>query len=376
MERERRKPGARRSGGAADGRACDKKESSSQMEQLVGAQIEAVIDEFLHDLRVNRAASDNTLKAYRIDVLDCLATMNIDGLEALDRVNVDDLRAWMSSESARGYARSSMARRTVAVRGFFRWVQDQGLIDSDPAALLMTPKIPSVLPAVLTEAQAKTLMDDADAYTARGSAGAVREGHQQGSQQGQRRSECDGQRPEHQRRQTGSTPADRAIAVRDAAMMELLYATGVRVGELVGIDIADIDFAQRTVRVTGKGDKQRVVPFGAPAARALDQWLQAGRPALAGDRSGKALFLGRRGGRIDQRIVRQVVHREARKAGVPDISPHALRHSAATHMLDGGADLREVQEMLGHASLRTTQRYTHVSMEQLKQRYRQAFPRA
>lgn len=376
MERERRKPGARRSGGAADGRACDKKESSSQMEQLVGAQIEAVIDEFLHDLRVNRAASDNTLKAYRIDVLDCLVTMNIDGLEALDRVNVDDLRAWMSSESARGYARSSMARRTVAVRGFFRWAQDQGLIDSDPAALLMTPKIPSVLPAVLTEAQAKTLMDDADAYTARGSAGAAREGHQQGPQQGQRRSERGGQQPECQRHQIGGSPADHAIAVRDAAMMELLYATGIRVGELVGIDIADIDFAQRTVRVTGKGDKQRVVPFGAPAARALDQWLQAGRPALACDLSGEALFLGRRGGRVDQRIVRQVVHREARKAGVPDISPHALRHSAATHMLDGGADLREVQEMLGHASLRTTQRYTHVSMEQLKQRYRRAFPRA
>lgn len=346
------------------------------MEQLVGAQIEAVIDEFLHDLRVNRAASDNTLKAYRIDVLDCLVTMNIDGLEALDRVNVDDLRAWMSSESARGYARSSMARRTVAVRGFFRWAQAQGLIDSDPAALLMTPKIPSVLPAVLTEAQAKTLMDDADAYTARGSAGAAREGRQQGPQQGQRRSERGGQQPECQRHQTGGSPADHAIAVRDAAMMELLYATGIRVGELVGIDIADIDFAQRTVRVTGKGDKQRVVPFGAPAARALGQWLQAGRPALAGDRSGEALFLGRRGGRVDQRIVRQVVHREARKAGVPDISPHALRHSAATHMLDGGADLREVQEMLGHASLRTTQRYTHVSMEQLKQRYRQAFPRA
>ena len=373
---ERHKPGAHRLAGGTAGGADEKRESSSQMEQLVGAQIEAVIDEFLHDLRVNRAASDNTLKAYRIDVLDCLVTMNIDGLEALDRVNVDDLRAWMSSESARGYARSSMARRTVAVRGFFRWAQDQGLIDSDPAALLMTPKIPSVLPAVLTEAQAKTLMDDADAYTARGSAGAAREGHQQGLQQGQRRSERGGQQPECQRHQIGGSPADHAIAVRDAAMMELLYATGIRVGELVGIDIADIDFAQRTVRVTGKGDKQRVVPFGAPAARALDQWLQAGRPELAGDRSGEALFLGRRGGRVDQRIVRQVVHREARKAGVPDISPHALRHSAATHMLDGGADLREVQEMLGHASLRTTQRYTHVSMEQLKQRYRQAFPRA
>ncbi|MFR0569676.1 tyrosine recombinase XerC [Bifidobacterium apri] len=332
------------------------------MERLVGGQITAVIDEFLHDLRVNRAASDNTLKAYRIDVLDCLATMRIDSIEALDMVSVDDLRAWMSSDNARGYAHSSMARRTVAVRGFFRWAQDKALIDTDPAAMLMTPKIPSVLPAVLTETQAKALMDDADAHAEQGSAAATEQGHPgQGRPQGQT---------------AVSSSADRALAIRDAAMMELLYATGIRVGELVGINIVDIDFAQRTVRVTGKGDKQRVVPFGAPAARAVDQWLRVGRPVLVTEQSGEALFLGRRGGRIDQRIVRRVVHGQARDAGVPDISPHALRHSAATHMLDGGADLREVQEMLGHASLRTTQRYTHVSMEQLKQRYRQAFPRA
>lgn len=355
---ERRDHGARRADSGPDG----VRESSSRMEQLVGGQITAVIDEFLHDLRVNRAASDNTLKAYRIDVLDCLTTMHIDSIEALDMVSVDDLRAWMSSDNARGYAHSSMARRTVAVRGFFRWAQDKALIDTDPAAMLMTPKIPSVLPAVLTETQAKALMDDADAHAEQGSAVATEQGHPgQGRPQGQA---------------AASSSADRALAIRDAAMMELLYATGIRVGELVGINIVDIDFAQRTVRVTGKGDKQRVVPFGASAARAVDQWLRVGRPVLVTEQSGEALFLGRRGGRIDQRIVRRVVHGQARDAGVPDISPHALRHSAATHMLDGGADLREVQEMLGHASLRTTQRYTHVSMEQLKQRYRQAFPRA
>ena len=163
----------------------------------------------------------------------------------------------------------------------------------------------------------------------------------------------------------------------------LLYATGIRVAELVSMDIADIDFSNRTIKVTGKGNKQRVVPFGLPAQRALEIWLEQGRPVLARtatdavkSRAANALFLGARGGRIDQRIARDIVHRAAREAGVPDISPHALRHSAATHMLDGGADLREVQEMLGHSSLKTTQRYTHVSIEQLKNRYGQAFPRA
>lgn len=167
-----------------------------------------------------------------------------------------------------------------------------------------------------------------------------------------------------------------AIALRDAAMLELLYATGMRVAELVGLDVADVTFGNRTVKVTGKGDKQRVMPFGAPADKALRDWLEHGRPVLCGDMSDDAFFLGSQGGRIDQRMVRKVVHDRAREAGVPDISPHALRHSAATHMLDGGADLREVQEMLGHSSLKTTQRYTHVSIEQLKARYGQAFPRA
>ncbi|KFI91626.1 tyrosine-type recombinase/integrase, partial [Bifidobacterium stellenboschense] len=167
------------------------------------------------------------------------------------------------------------------------------------------------------------------------------------------------------------------LRLRDAAVLELLYATGIRVAELVGLDVADVDFSSRTVRVTGKGNRQRVVPFGLPAQRALLAWLDGGRPVLLhGDGSCRALFLGSRGGRLNQRIARDVVHEESRRAGVPDISPHALRHSAATHLLDGGADLREVQEMLGHSSLKTTQRYTHVSIEQLKSRYAQAFPRA
>lgn len=159
-------------------------------------------------------------------------------------------------------------------------------------------------------------------------------------------------------------------------MLEVLYATGIRVAELVSMDLGSVHYSNRTITVTGKGDKQRVVPFGVPAQHALEQWTEQGRPCLMTPRSGNALFLGARGARIDQRVVRGVVHREAARAGVPDISPHALRHSAATHMLDGGADLREVQEMLGHSSLETTQRYTHVSIEQLKSRYKQAFPRA
>lgn len=177
-----------------------------------------------------------------------------------------------------------------------------------------------------------------------------------------------------------------AIALRDAAMLETLYATGIRVAELTGLNVGDVDLASRTLRVTGKGNKQRVVPFGAPAAAALVAWLEQGRSVLiargntqAAHKSSSSrspMFLGARGGRIDQRVVRMVVHRKAQEAGVPDIAPHALRHSAATHMLDGGADLREVQELLGHASLKTTQRYTHVSIEQLKARYTQAFPRA
>jgi integrase/recombinase XerC len=170
---------------------------------------------------------------------------------------------------------------------------------------------------------------------------------------------------------------DAPVGCRDVAILELLYATGIRVGELCGLDVDDLDRERRVVRVFGKGRKERTVPFGRPAERALDRWLGSGRPALAAPGSGAALFLGARGRRIDQRAVRTMVHaRLTDVPGAPDLGPHGLRHTAATHLLEGGADLRTVQELLGHASLATTQIYTHVSTDRLRQAYRQAHPRA
>nr|WP_101622392.1 tyrosine recombinase XerC [Bifidobacterium parmae] len=339
------------------------------------------LGEFLGYLKANRGLSANTLKAYGADVGECLHVLELRGVEDLNEVTPDDLRAWMAHGS-RSHARSSMARKTVAVRRFFSWAHAHGVTAADPAAMLMTPKIPSTLPAVLTEAQAERLMDEAEERTHGGMGDGASGGRT--SRHGD----------------DGGLAA--AMRLRDAAILELLYATGIRVAELVGLDLEDVDFSNRTVRVTGKGNKQRVVPFGLPASRALEAWIARGRPAVVSkaaargghdargardvgtpsvragrtERRPDALFLGARGGRLDQRVARGVVHAESRRAGVPDISPHALRHSAATHLLDGGADLREVQEMLGHASLKTTQRYTHVSIEQLKARYEQAFPRA
>ena len=304
------------------------------------SRFEDALADYLGYLKANRGLSESTRRAYGQDVHD------------LGEATIGDLRSCLASAS-RTHARSSMARATVSVRGFFGWACEHGRIPSDPSAMLMTPKIPDTLPDVLNAVQAGRLLDDTE-----------RRCDDEAADDSNRDDDDDGDGSGH------------AVRLRDAAMLELLYATGVRVAELVGLDIGDVGFDNRTVRVTGKGNKQRVVPFGVPAGRALERWLGQGRPALARERSGDALFLGVRGGRIDPRTVRRVVHERAQAAGVPDISPHALRHSAATHLLDGGADLREVQEMLGHSSLKTTQRYTHVSMEQLKRRYAQAFPRA
>ena len=344
---------------------------------MSSTQFDGDIDSFVSYLKSNRGLSANTLKAYRADLTACLHLFELRGVTDLNEITLDDLRSWMAVES-RDHARSSMARKTVAVRGFFAWAYEHGLTTTDPAATLMTPSIPSTLPAVLTESQAKQLLDVAEHAVATNhykddGGAAVASGSGSGktadkSADTVNRSEAPARAD---KRDNARVTAE---SQRNAAILELLYATGIRVAELVSMDVADIDFSNRTIRVTGKGNKQRVVPFGLPAQRALETWLGRGRPVLA--RTGDALFLGVRGGRIDQRTARDVVHRAAREAGVPDISPHALRHSAATHMLDGGADLREVQEMLGHASLSTTQRYTHVSIEQLKDRYGQAFPRA
>lgn len=303
----------------------------------------SLVDDYITYVRANKGLGKRTQRAYESDILQCLAWCNRHGFNNISDLTTDDLRSWMAYAS-KNHARSSLARKVVAVRGFFAWCQHVGYIKSDPAEILMTPKIENMLPTVLDESQAEELMNNVDSESNNSSS-------------------CSKQ--------------SRAIELRNAAILELLYATGMRVGELTSLNVYDVNFESHTIKVTGKGNKQRVVPFGIPAFKALSAWLSSdGRKVLLQDSAETAIFLGARGKRIDQRLVRQVVHDAAKSAHVPDISPHALRHSAATHMLNGGADLREVQELLGHSSLNTTQRYTHVSIEALKQRYLQAFPRA
>jgi len=228
-----------------------------------------------------------------------------------------------------------VARRSASVRTFSAWAFEEGILTSDVAARLRAPRVDNLLPGVLTAQQAAQLLQTAADLAADGD----------------------------------------ILAVRDLAIAETLYATGVRVSELVGLDVTDLDHSQRTLRVLGKGRKERTVPYGLPAARALEGWLSRREEICAPD-AGTALFLGARGRRIDPRAARDIVHRLCAAAGVPDLGPHGLRHSAATHVLSGGADLRSVQELLGHSSLATTQRYTHVSAERLRSVYEQAFPRA
>ena len=230
-----------------------------------------------------------------------------------------------------------MARRVASVRAFTAWATRTGLIDEDPAVTLVAPRGHRELPAVLRPAQVHEVLSTA----------AVR---------------ADDADPVH---------------LRDVAVLEVMYATGVRVSELVGLDVDSIDWERSAVRVLGKGDKERVTPFGTPARQALEEWLAGGRPRLLAPTSGHALFLGARGARLDARVVRRMVHQILGLVPeAPDIGPHGLRHSMATHLLEGGADLRSVQEALGHASIGTTQIYTHVSIERLRRSYAQAHPRA
>ncbi|EIK80567.1 site-specific tyrosine recombinase XerC [Gardnerella vaginalis 1400E] len=323
-------------------------------------------DRYIDYLRSNKGLGSRTLRAYRVDVLQCLEWCGVNDFSDLNSVSTSVLRQWMYWLN-KNHARSSLARKVVAVRGFFAWTTHVGLISANPAQILNTPKIANELPTVLDEAQAEKLLDCAEDrsedYAVDKSPATE---HQENTPlKSQIKSQI-------------KTKQEYAIALRNAAILELLYATGMRVGELTGLNVQDMDFENHTVKVTGKGNKQRVVPFGVPAAKACKKWLDCGRSALQekSAASSPALFLGVRAKRIDQRVVRDIVHAAAAAANVPDVAPHALRHSAATHMLNGGADLREVQELLGHSSLNTTQRYTHVSIQALKQRYSQAFPRA
>lgn len=294
---------------------------------------------FERHLASARGLSSHTVRAYAGDMRSMLGHASMCGVERIAELDLSVIRAWLAAQHGAGQSRATIARRAAAARAFTSFAHEHGWLDRDPGALLGVAKTGRHLPRVLAADQMRAVLD--------------------------------GQRPD------AADPAAAALEFRDTAIMELLYATGIRVGELCGLDIDDIDAGRRTIRVLGKGAKERVVPVGLPAVAAVDRWLSDGRGILARDASGPALFLGARGGRIDQRIARRVVHARIGAAGsVPDTGPHGLRHSAATHMLEGGADLRSVQEMLGHASLATTQIYTHVSIDRLMAAYRQAHPRA
>ncbi|WP_246169052.1 tyrosine recombinase XerC [Actinotalea subterranea] len=296
---------------------------------------EAVVARFGTYLHAVRGLSPHTVRAYTGDVHHALGFARRRAV-AWDAVDLPVLRAWLSSMVTGRLARATIARRGAAVRAFYAWAHEEGLVPTDPAVRLVTARAGTSLPTALAVPPAARLLDAAKDRAADGE----------------------------------------PIALRDWAALELLYATGVRVGELVGADVDDLDMSSRLIRVMGKGAKERLVPYGVPAARALDVWLARGRPALATPTSGPALLLGRRGQRADQRQIRSAVHEAAQAAGVDDLAPHGLRHTAATHLLLGGSDLRTVQEILGHATLATTQRYTHVSADRLRLSYLQAHPRA
>lgn len=295
------------------------------------------LGEYERHLVAERNLSAHTVRAYLGDLESLLVHAQRLGLDRLDDLDLRSLRSWLANQQTRGKARTTVARRATAARVFTAWLARTGRVTVDPGASLGSPRAHQTLPPVLRADEARTLLEAAAELADDGS----------------------------------------PIGLRDVAMLELLYATGVRVGELVGLDVDDVDGDRQVVRVFGKGRKERSVPYGHPAARAMARWLALGRPSLAVPGSGAAMFLGARGGRIDQRAVRELLHRRiADVPGAPDLGPHGLRHTAATHLLEGGADLRSVQELLGHASLATTQLYTHVTTDRLRKAYLQAHPRA
>jgi integrase/recombinase XerC len=316
--------------------------------------IDTALAAFGRHLTAERGLSPHTVRAYLGDISALLSFAAEDGCNELADLDIAVLRGWLGAQHRGGQARATMARRAASARAFTAFAHRSGWLASDRGAQLASPKVHRQLPQVLGQQQMRDVLAR-DGLTADGLAAAIEQ--------------------------------------RDVAIMELLYATGIRVSELSGLDIGDLDTARRTVRVVGKGSKERVVPVGIPALQSVLHWLEHGRPdvlaaqdagaartgtGVGSVQPGQALFLGARGRRIDPRTVRRVVHaRIAAAAGpVPDTGPHGLRHTAATHLLEGGADLRSVQEILGHASLATTQIYTHVSIDRLISVYHQAHPRA
>lgn len=302
--------------------------------------IEQLLDSYERYLRLQRGYSAHTIRAYVADVAGLLASVAFDqeGREVdLGGICLADLRMWLAQARSQGHSRASLARHTAGIRTFFSWCEDAEYIAASPAARLQSPRPDSRIPQALSVAEMALLIDAAVQLAA----------------------------------------DDDPAAIRDLAIVELIYATGARIAEIIALDCAT--FSARKdhgiIRVMGKGQKERMVPVGLPAQQAIARWLDKGRPSLAAPGE-RALFVGVRGKRIDPRTVRYALAKICRHAGLAEISPHVLRHSAATHLLAGGSDLRSVQEILGHSSLATTQRYTHIDSERLKAVFQQAHPRA
>jgi integrase/recombinase XerC len=296
-----------------------------------------VIDTFAVHLRDERGLSPHTVRAYTADITSLLDHLHRMGRQDLGDLDLQVLRSWLARQQSQGRARTTLARHAASARVFTAWAEHVGRLAVDVGARLASPKSHRVLPEVVRADDMREVLDAAADRAAEGD----------------------------------------PLALRDAAIIEVLYASGIRVSELTGLDLADVDWQRCAIRVMGKGRKERIVPLGAPAVRALSAWIERGRPELVGQSAGSAVFVGARGGRLGSRAAREVVHRSLAAAPqAPDVGPHGLRHSAATHLLEGGADLRSVQELLGHATLATTQIYTHVSVERLRATYDQAHPRA
>ena len=299
---------------------------------------EKVLGEYTHHLTKERSLSEHTTRAYLGDLTSFFDNLELQKVDDLSKVTIAHIRSWLATQQVKGGARTTLSRRAVSIRLFTKWATKKGFLAKDIGLTLATPKGHRTLPEVLSVADATVAMDSLATRVAE---------------------------------------EESATSIRDCAILEVLYASGARVSELCGLDLDDIDYQRNTIIVLGKGNKERTIPLGNPAMKALNNWIKSARSEMANGGSGEAVFLGVRGKRIDQRTVRTVVY-EALEAleGAQRLGPHALRHSAATHLLEGGADLRTVQEILGHASLATTQIYTHVSTERLQKAFKQAHPRA
>ena len=299
-------------------------------------ELKQAASEFADYLQAARGFSVNTVKAYETDVLDLATYLSKLEVNQVAQIELDQVRDWLFAADQNGLAKSTLARKSAAIRSFSAWLKKNELVDVDFAQRLKSPKSTRSLPKVVSR---ETLAEIFQTLSS-------------------------------------NANVENPNAMRDLLAIEILYASGCRVSELVGLNLEDVDYARNILRVMGKGSKQRMVPFGVPAREALDAWVRHGRSQFLNDKSGQALLINSRGQRLGVRQVYALVASLTDGTPTGATGPHALRHSAATHLLDGGADLRAVQELLGHASLGTTQIYTHVSVERLRDGYEKAHPRA